>query len=285
MFHVKHQATNHKTFKSTKKKVEVIIMKKNTENTTVATENAKEQEIVSFEVVAMNGKNKELTFYNSDLIRHTQSIQKYRDAGNLAILAIAHEFDAMDKDESYKTAGFKTVADFGRVVFDYKPATVSLYLRSARAFLTENEKGEVNYKPNLPKLTVGQMIELLPLVKDGEDVSEVIKALQSGEINCQMSTKAIRDAVSSIRAIPTKAKEVTEKSELAKAEKLGEYDKDKLPKNTTPESYAETNIDAAMVAFENYAKAMADIEHNETVDAKIKEVMVKLQELRAELTK
>ena len=254
-------------------------MKKNVENTTVATENAKEEEIVSYEVVAMNGKNKELTFYNTDLIRHTQSIQKYRDAGNLAILAIAHEFDSMDKDESYKTAGFKTVADYGRVVFDYKPATVSLYLRSARAFLTENEKGEVNYKPNLPKLTVGQMIELLPLVKDGEDVSEVIKALQSGEINCQMSTKAIRDAVSSIRAIPGKTKDND------KSDKLGEYDKDKLPKNTTPESYAETNIDAAMVAFENYAKAMADIEHNETVDAKIKEVMVKLQELRGELTK
>ena len=271
-------------------------MKKNTENMTVGTENTQAQaqaetiekpetDIVSFEVVAMNGKNKELTFYNTDLIRHTQSIQKYRDAGNLAILAIAHEFDAMDKDESYKTAGFKTVADYGRVVFDYKPATVSLYLRSARAFLTENEKGEVNYKPNLPKLTVGQMIELLPLVKDGEDISEVIKALQSGDINCQMSTKALRDAVSSIRAIPTKAKEVKEKSELAKAEKLGEYDKDKLPKNTTPEAYAETNIDAAMVAFENYAKAMADIDHNDTVDTKIKEVMEKLQELRAELTK
>ena len=265
--------------------------KKNTENTTVVTEDTQtvneEQEVVSFDVVAMNGKKKELTFYNTDLIRHTQSIQKYRDAGNLAILAIAHEFDAMDKDESYKTAGFKTVAEYGRVVFDYKPATVSLYLRSARAFLTENEKGEVNYKPNLPKLTVGQMIELLPLVKDGEDISEVIKALQSGDINCQMSTKAIRDAVSSIRAIPTKSKDkkATEKSELAKAEKLGEYDKDKLPKNTTPENYAEANIDAAMVAFENYAKAMADIEHNPTVDAKIEEVMVKLQELRAELTK
>ena len=259
-------------------------MNKNVENTTVAT-NAKEQEVVSFEVVAMNGKNKELTFYNSDLIRHTKSIQKYRDAGNLAILAIAHEFDSMDKDESYKTAGFKTVADYGRVVFDYKPATVSLYMRSARAFLTENEQGEVNYKPNLPKLTVGQMIEVLPLVKDGEDVSEVIKALQSGEINCQMSTKAIRDAVSTIRAIPTKAKEKSEKSELAKAEKLGEYDKDKLPKNTTPESYAEANIEAAIVAFENYAKAMADVDHNPTVDTKIKEVMVKLQELRGELTK
>ena len=118
-----------------------------------------------------------------------------------------------------------------------------------------------------------------------KDITEVIKALQSGDINCQMSTKALRDAVSSIRAIPTKAKEVKEKSELAKAEKLGEYDKDKLPKNTTPEAYAETNIEAAMVAFENYAKAMADIDHNDTVDAKIKEVMEKLQELRAELTK
>ena len=267
-------------------------MNKNVENKTNTTENTKakaqekpQNDVVSFEVVAMNGKTKELTFYNNDLIRHTQSIQKYRDAGNLAILAIAHEFDSIDKDESYKTAGFKTVADYGRVLFDYKPATVSLYLRSARAFLIENDKGEVNYKPNLPKLTVGQMIELLPLVKDGEDVTEVVNALQSGEINCQMSTKAIRDAVSSIRAIPSKSKDVTEKSELAKAEKLGEYDKEKLPKNTTPQTYAETNIEAAMIAFENYAKAIADIEHNATVDSKIEEVMTKLQELRAELTK
>ena len=260
-------------------------MKKNAENTNVQTED--KSELVSYDVVAMNGNKKELTFYNVDLIRHTQSIQKYRDAGNLAILAIAHEFDSMDKDESYKTAGFKTVADFGRVVFDYKPATVSLYLRSARAFLTEDENGNVQYKPNLPKLTVGQMIELLPLVKDGEDVTPVIDALKSGEINCQMSTKAIRDAVSSIRAIPGKAKdaEKADKSDLAKADKLGEYDKDKLPKNTTPESYAKTNLDASIEAFENYAKAMADVEHEETVSTKIDEVMTKLQELRAELTK
>lgn len=260
-------------------------MKKNAENTNVQTED--KLELVSYDVVAMNGNKKELTFYNVDLIRHTQSIQKYRDAGNLAILAIAHEFDSMDKDESYKTAGFKTVADFGRVVFDYKPATVSLYLRSARAFLTEDENGNVQYKPNLPKLTVGQMIELLPLVKDGEDVTPVIEALKSGEINCQMSTKAIRDAVSSIRAIPGKAKESekADKSDLAKADKLGEYDKDKLPKNTTPESYAKTNLDASIEAFENYAKAMADVEHGETVSNKIDEVMTKLQELRAELTK
>lgn len=272
---------------------------KKNENTTNATVDTQAQaqaqaqdaktEIVSYEVVAMNGKQDALTFYNADLIRHTQSIQQYRDAGNLAILAIAHEFDAMDKDESYKTAGFKTVADYGRVVFDYKPATVSLYLRSARAFLTENEKGEVNYKPNLPKLTVGQMIELLPLVKDNEDITAVVQAFVDGKVNDRMSTKALRDAVSSIRAINGTAKEVSskkeEKSELAKAEKLGEYDKDKLPKNTTPADYALQNMNATLEAFENYAKAMTDIEHTDNIDTKIKQVMTALQELRAELTK
>ena len=70
-------------------------MSKNTENTTNVTA---ETEVISMEVVAMNGKQKELTFYNNDLIKHTQQIQKFRDAGNLAILAIAHEFDSMEKD-------------------------------------------------------------------------------------------------------------------------------------------------------------------------------------------
>lgn len=273
---------------------------KKNENTTNSTVDNKAQaqaqqtpetksEIVSYEVVAMNGKQDALTFYNADLIRHTKSIQQFRDAGNLAILAIAHEFDAMDRDESYKTAGFKTVADYGRVVFDYKPATVSLYLRSARAFLTENENGEINYKPNIPKLTVGQMIELLSLVKDGDDISEVVKAFVDGKLNDRMSTKAMRDAVSSIRAINGTAKEVSskkeEKSELAKAEKLGEYNKDKLPKNTTPADYALQSMNATLEAFENYAKAMTDIDHTDNIDTKIKQVMTALQELRAELTK
>ena len=100
-------------------------------------------------------------------------------------------------------------------------------------------------------------------------------------------SRAIRELLAKQEAEKKRMAEVMASALLdhAAAEKLGEYNKDKLPKNTTPESYAETNIDAAMVAFENYAKAMGDIEHNETVDAKIKEVMVKLQELRAELTK
>lgn len=258
------------------------IMSKNTENTSNVTANT---EVVSMEIVAMNGKQKELTFYNNDLIKHTQQIQKFRDAGNLAILAIAHEFDSMERDESYKAGGFKTVAEYGRIVFDYKPATVSLYLRSARAFLTEDESGLVNYKPNLPKLSMGQMIELLPLVKDGENVTPVIEALKDGKINDRMSTKAMRDAVNTIRAIPSKAKEVEEKTELEKAAKLGDYNAEKLPKGQDSKSYATTAINASIEAFENFAKAFADVEHTQQADAKIEAVVKALQELRAEITK
>lgn len=249
------------------------------------TTNTNKTEVVTYEVIAMNGKQKELTFYNAKLIEHTKRIQKLRDAGNLAVLAIAHEFDAMDKDESYKTAGFNTVADYGRIVFDYKPSTVSLYLRSARAFLTSNEKGEVVFRENLPKLTVGQMIELLPLVKDETNIDNVIKAFQEGNINQRMSTKAIRDAVNGIRGIEVKSRTTTEKSEIAKADKLGEYNRDKLPKNVTPLGYATTQLEASIETFENYIKALPDIEHHATVEDKAKKVLKLMLELRAELTK
>ena len=258
------------------------IMSNKTNTSENVTANA---EVECMEIIAMNGKQKELTFYNDNLIKHTQQIQKFRDAGNLAILAIAHEFDSMERDESYKAGGFKTVAEYGRIVFDYKPATVSLYLRSARAFLTEDENGLVNYKPNLPKLSMGQMIELLPLVKDGETVTPVIEALKEGKINDRMSTKAMRDAVNSIRAIPAKAKEVEEKTDLEKAAKLGEYNADKLPKGQDSKSFALTSINASIEAFENFAKAFADTEHTEQSDAKVEAVVKALQELRAELTK
>lgn len=256
-------------------------------NTKEVAQNSSTHEVVTYEVYAMNGKERNLTFYNQALIEHTKRIQGFRDAGNMAVLAIAHELDAMDRDESYKSAGFKSVAEFGQVVFDYKPATVSLYIRSARAFLTGDGEKSLDFVKGIPHLTVGQMIELLPLVKNETDISAVTKALADGEVNQRMSTKDIRKAVQGIRAIPGKAtdKGTVEKSDLAKAEKLGEYNSEKLPKGVTPENYAATNLDASVQAFERFVKAMGDIEHDETVDAKVKSVMTMFTELRATLTK
>lgn len=245
-------------------------------------------EVVKYDVVALNGKERELTFFDSELIEHTKRIQKYRDAGNLAVLAIASELDAMEADNSYAKAGFKTVAEYAQVVFDYKPATVSLYLRSARAFLEKSDNADmpVNFKGNIPHLTVGQMIELLPLVKNETDISEVEEAFADSTINQRMSTKDLRKAVASIRGISTTAKGgKEEKSALEQAAKLGSYNKDKLPKGKTSEAYALTSIDATLQAFDNFVAALKDVEHNDTLDAKVDSITAMLQEIRAEITK
>lgn len=250
----------------------------------VATVEKAKAEVVQYEVTAMAGKERNLVFYDTNLITHTQAIEHYRDAGNLAILAIAAELDAMDRDKSYAKGGFKSVAEYAQVVFEYKPATVSLYLRSARAFLekTDNPEEPIAYKGGLPHLTVGQMIELLPLVKDENDISEVVSAFRNSTINNRMSTKDLRKEVSAIRGIETrKTSDKAEKTPMQKADKLGEYNKDKLPKGMDSKGYALTQIEAAMSAFDNYAIAMADVEHDGTVDNKITEVVTKLQELRA----
>ena len=141
-------------------------------------------EVVKFDVVAVNGKERELTFFDSKLIEHTKNLQNYRDAGNMAILAIANELNEMDIDKSYEKAGFKTVTDYANALFDYKHSTVSLYLRCAKSFFSITD-GKLVMNGNLPKLTIGQMIELLPLVSingDNVDISEVEEAFTSSRI-------------------------------------------------------------------------------------------------------
>lgn len=259
--------------------VDIMANKKNTQ---VAEE--VKSEVVKCEVVAMSGKERNLTFYDSQLIAHHKAIQMYRDAGNMAVLAIAAELDAMDKDKSYAKGGFKSVAEYAQVVFEYKPATVSLYLRSARAFLekTENADTPISFKGDLPKLTVGQMIELLPLVKGEDDISEVVEAFHSSTLNNRMSTKDMRKEVTAIRGIEVKSNNgKAEKTPMQKADKLGEYDKEKLPKGMDSKGYALAQIEASLDAFDKYAIAMADVEHDGTIDSKIQEVTTRLQELRA----
>lgn len=248
-------------------------------------------ELVSYDVVAMNGKEAgtALKLYNSDLINHTKKIQQYNNAGNLSRLGIAKELADVDTDESYKEAGFKSVADYAFELFDYKRPTTCLYIKVGRAFLTYDKNGVPTMVRNLPMMTVGQMIELLPLVKNDTDVSEVCKAIADGTVNSRMSTKAIRSAVRSLNAIdgevsdekPAKA----EKTDLEKAAKLGNFDADKLPKGMDAQSYAVAMIDAVAESLDNFAKALKAVDHNDTIDTKLNEVLRSVTEIRSEITK
>lgn len=162
--------------------------------------------IEKMSISTVNGKQDELTFYDPTLIKHTEQIISLRDAGNLALLGIAHEFSSIEKDGSYKREGFKSVAEYGKVLFDYKHSTVSLYTRAASAFLQDSNDG-FEFKDGLPKLTIGQMIELLPLVGSDDSIDDVLEGFVSGQLNCRMTTKGIREAVNRI-----KGKSIADKS-------------------------------------------------------------------------
>lgn len=161
-------------------------------------------DLVSMEIVAQSGKDELIKLYDQTLIQHTKTIQSYRDAGNLTILGIAEEMREMDEDDSYAKAGFKTVAEYASVCFDYKRQTVQLYIKAAKYFLTKTDGKLALADTELPWFSMGQMIELLPLC-DADGIEGVKTALADGTINQRMSAKKIRAAVKSLTAIDTKA--------------------------------------------------------------------------------
>lgn len=162
-------------------------------------------ELLSLEIMAQTGKDELIKLYDQTLINHTKTIQSYRDAGNLTILGIAQEMRELDEDGSYSKAGFKSVAEYAGVCFDYKRQTVQLYIKAATYFLTKIDGKLALADTDLPWFSMGQMIELLPLC-DAEGLDGVKDALADGTINQRMSAKKIRTAVKSHLAIDTTAK-------------------------------------------------------------------------------
>lgn len=246
-------------------------------------------EVASLDVPAYNGKEEVVKLYDTQLIAHTQTIQKLRDAGNMTILAIANELRTIDDDKSYEKAGFKSVAEYANIVFDYKRPTVALYIKAARAFITyDKSKKSIAIRDNLPNFTMGQMIELLPLVGEDGNIDEVKKAVVDGKINNRLSTKAIRSAVRGLNAIDgeVKSEEKVEQSATKKVAKIGDYSKDALPKNTTPLVYVNETIDAIGELVDNLAKAIPDTGNTsaEVMDM-IKAITNTLETIRSNVNK
>lgn len=243
--------------------------------------------LVSMDMVAMNGKEEIVKLYDTTLIAHTEKIQKFRDAGNLAILAIANELRVIEDDKSYEKAGFKTTAEYANVLFDYKRPTVSMYIRVARAFIEEVD-GKYNFRNNLPSMTVGQMMELLPLVKDGNDITEVCNKFADGTLNSRMSTKRLRQEINQLTAIDSTAtaiesNDTTEQSTDA-IKQAAKLNLDKLPKGYDEIKYATTQLDAMSEIADNLAKAIIKLDDNQTMLAKLDTLNTIIAELKAEVS-
>ena len=122
----------------------------------------------------------------------TQLIQLAEEGTRRNLYTIASALAIVDKNKLYEEGDYKNTAEYGEAMFNYKRATTSALIRVAVRFLngsnsTLKQEGEKDY-------TIYQLMELLPM---GD--SDINTALENGELNPYMTTKAIRDLAKSYK--------------------------------------------------------------------------------------
>lgn len=124
----------------------------------------------------------------------TQLIQLAEEGTRRNLYTIASTLAIVDKNKLYEEGDYKNTAEYGEAMFNYKRATTSALIRVAVRFLngsnsTLKQEGEKDY-------TIYQLMELLPMSD-----TDIANALENGELNPYMTTKAIRDLAKSYKLI------------------------------------------------------------------------------------
>lgn len=179
----------------------------------------------------------------------TQLIQLAEEGTRRNLYTIASALAIVDRNKLYEEGDYKNTAEYGEAMFNYKRATTSALIRVAVRFLngansTLKQEGEKDY-------TIYQLMELLPLSD-----ADIANALENGELNPYMTTKAIRDLAKGYRLINAAESETEENLKV-----VNELEsKQEPPTEAKVEDKSETN----KVSDENMAEenAPADTKAN-----------------------
>ena len=226
-------------------------MSKKTVNTNPATEVVATQ-FAAFNLERQGAKVANVTINNLDLIDHTQRIQAYRSTAKAGVLGVCYELGVIDSTKLYEKAGFKSLAQYAEILFDYKRSTVELYSRIGQHFVEVDENGVPRVSwPELQGFSVGQLQELLKVYANKGTDGTIKQLLADGKISALHSTKEIRNAVQSALGIETKSK--------AKDDKDDKDDKDgNQSTNTKVDGHVETLADKAAVAMQALQSILED---------------------------
>lgn len=164
----------------------------------------------------------------------TQLIQHAEEGTRRNLYTIASALAIVDKNKLYEEGEYKNTAEYGEAMFNYKRTTTSALIRVAVRFLngsnsTLKEEGEKDY-------TIYQLMELLPM----GDV-DINTALENGELNPYMTTRAIRDLVKSYKS-PLEIKEQVNEPGIEDDAKERQIAGDAQEDSENVISYAATDI-------------------------------------------
>lgn len=120
------------------------------------------------------------------LTQATNFIYSLEESTRRNLYAVASTLYRVDVLKLYETEDYKSTVDYAEKTFGYKRATSQALIRVASRFLKGNMSKFKN--PDEKDYTVYQLMELLPM-----DDNQITEAIENGELNPYMTTKAIRD--------------------------------------------------------------------------------------------
>ena len=170
------------------------------------------------------GKRTTLKTFDKSIIESTEKIGMALYGQNVLTFAVCRELAKMDDKSKLDSLGFKNIGEYANALFDISRVTATQYARIGKVFINDDYKIASDILPS--GLQKGHLLELLTMVSDDGDITEIESLYLEGTLTDGMSTTAIRKVVkdwkSGALAIETTGKEIpqiedkNEKSEKSK---------------------------------------------------------------------
>ena len=170
------------------------------------------------------GKRTTLKTFDKSIIESTEKIGMALYGQNVLTFAVCRELAKMDDKSKLDSLGFKNIGEYANALFDISRVTATQYARIGKVFINDDYKIASDILPS--GLQKGHLLELLTMVSDDGDISEVESLYLEGTLTDGMPTTAIRKVVKDWKngalAIETTGKEIpqienkSEKSEKSK---------------------------------------------------------------------
>ena len=170
------------------------------------------------------GKRTTLKTFDKSIIESTEKIGMALYGQNVLTFAVCRELAKMDDKSKLDSLGFKNIGEYANALFDISRVTATQYARIGKVFINDEYKIASDILPS--GLQKGHLLELLTMVSDDGDISEVENLYLDGTLTDGMATTAIRKVVKDWKngtlAIETTGKEIpqiedkNEKSEKSK---------------------------------------------------------------------
>lgn len=188
------------------------------------------------------GKRTTLKTFDQAIIESTEKIGMALYGQNVLTFAVCRELAKMDDRAKLDSLGFKNIGEYANALFDISRVTATQYARIGKVFISDEYKIASDILPS--GLQKGHLLELLTMVGEDGDISEVENLYLEGSLTDGMATTAIRKVVKDWKngtlAIETTGEEVPaieDKNENSEEGKEGE-------KNVSRETSAPTDVKA-----------------------------------------